>query len=64
MGANKRTFSRDRITEAYKENGYEGITKYVGKTDIFFFSDDFSHKVIEAWSKSQNLERFFEDEQY
>ena len=61
MGANKRTFKKDRIIEAYRADGYDGITKYVGKTDIFFFEDDFSHKVIEAWSKSQNLERFFAD---
>lgn len=43
---NKRRFSKATVLSAYDEDGIHGIIKLIGKTEICFFDDDFSEKVI------------------
>jgi hypothetical protein len=49
MSFNKRTFSFDMLRESYRQDPENGITKLIGKTDAFFYSDNLAAAIVDAW---------------
>lgn len=49
MSFNKRTFSFDMLRESYQKDPENGITKLIGKTDAFFYSDNLAATIVDAW---------------
>lgn len=55
---NKRYFTEDRMREAYKDKGLEGIDRLVGKTECFIM-DDFSVKVFKDIREGKDISKHF-----
>ena len=51
MGFNKRYFDIQQIVEAYQKDPENGITQYIGKTDVFVYTSSIAERIVEAWLK-------------
>lgn len=53
---NKRIFSTSKLESFYSPTDPEWIRRMIGKTEIFFYEDDFSHEVISAETSGKREE--------
>jgi len=47
MGFNRRYINKEHLIDRFKLEGYSGVIKYIGKSDVLIGVDDYIKKILD-----------------